>query len=204
VTQQFEAPHPNGAVTVNERPKRRRLRRQILLGLVIVVGIAWGYAIWYSVTQRSPENLDDDAHTAVARACSTARRQLDALPDLPHGADASENVSLVRSENEIFTRMTDQIDAIHTDGGDAQKALAGWVGDWRKLIVARRDFADDLASDGTARLLIPTTSSGGPPITRRMNQYASQRSLDVCSSTTLQAEVVDGPRDYSTIANEED
>jgi hypothetical protein len=93
---------------------------------------------------------------------------------------------------------------VQTNGGDAQKALDAWVGDWRRLIAARGDFADDLADDGTARLLIPTTSNGGPPITKRMNQYASQRSLDVCSSTTLQAEVVDGPRDYSVVENEED
>src|SRR5262249_9086126 len=82
VDQQFEAPHPNGAVTINERSKRSRTRRNILVGVLLVVAGLWGYAIWYSVARPSPESLDGDAKTAVTNACTDARTQLRALPPL--------------------------------------------------------------------------------------------------------------------------
>jgi hypothetical protein len=199
VTQQFEAPHPNGAVTVRTSPPspRRRRRRQVFLALLVAVGLAWGYAIWYSVSQRSPERLDDSARAAVADACSTAKNALERLPDLGEGATAATDVSLVREENEVLTRMTDRIDSVSTEGGDPQAALDGWAADWRDLIRARATFASDLEADGTARLSIPTVSQGGlKPITDRMDLYATQRGLDGCRPGELQAEVVDGPRDY--------
>ena len=70
MNQQFEAPHPNGAVTKNEKPKRRRFLRPFLYGVLVVVIILWGYAIWFSVTRQSPENLDKDAQSEVASACA--------------------------------------------------------------------------------------------------------------------------------------
>jgi hypothetical protein len=171
----------------------------VLLGLLVVVGLAWGYAIWYSVSQRSPENLDDAARAAVAEACTNARNELDSLPDLASDATAAEDVALVRDENEVLTRMTDEVDAVRPDGSDPRVALDGWTEDWRALIRARAQFAGDLEADGTARLSIPTVSEGGlKPITDRMDAYATQRGLDSCRPEVLQAEVVDGPRDYES------
>jgi hypothetical protein len=204
VTQQFEAPHPNGAVTVKTPPpsRRRRRLRRLLLALLVVVGLAWGYAIWYSVSQGSPERLDDAARNAVAEACSTAKNALERLPDFTRHATAADDVMLVRAENDVLTRMADQIGAVDTDRHDAQVALDGWTADWRDLVRARARFASDLEADGTARLSIPTVSQGGlKPITDRMDTYATQRGLDGCRPVALQAEVVDGPRDYRNGAN---
>jgi hypothetical protein len=202
VNQVFEAPHPNGAVTVKEQPKRRRLRRQLLLAVLVAVGLAWGYAIWYSVTQTSPESLDHASRTAVSNACTTARNELVALPDLTASSTAGDNVALVRNENVVLTRMTDRIEAVQPKGGDARAALEGWTKDWRDLITARATFASDLEADGTARLRIPTVSRGSvKPISERMDEYATQRGLDSCRPQNLQAEVVDGPRDYTSGGN---
>ena len=70
---QFEAPHPNGAVVVNEPdpgdPRRRRRRRNIFIALAILIALVWAYAIWYSVTSDSPEDLDAAATSAVGAAC---------------------------------------------------------------------------------------------------------------------------------------
>ena len=201
--QQFEAPHPNGAVTVNERPKRRRVRRDILVGVLIVVAGLWGYAIWYSVARPSPESLDGSAKTAVTNACTDARAKLRALPDLAKGATAANDVRLVRQENEIFHAMADRIDQVSPNGTDAHKALDAWVADWRKVIEARAQFANDLETDGKARLRIPAVNAGSvQPITDRMDTYAMNRGLDVCRPQALQAEVVDQPRDYSAAQEE--
>jgi hypothetical protein len=198
VDQHYEAPHPNGAVTVNHRPKRRGVRRNIFVTVLIVVALLWGYAIWYSVARPSPERLDGSAKSAVARACTEARTQLAALPNLTKGATAADDVRLVRQENQILHTMTDRIDHVTPSGSDAHKALDAWVADWRNLIDARAQFATVLQAEGKARLRIPAVKAGSiEPITDRMDTYATNRGLDACRPQALQAEVVDQPRDYS-------
>ena len=201
---QFEAPHPNGAVVVNEPdpgdPRRRRRRRNIFIALAILIALVWAYAIWYSVTSDSPEDLDAAATSAVGAACVSAREQLEALPDLTPESTAPDDVQLVRQENEIFDAMIAEIDAVEPTSADAATALDKWLDDWRNLIDARAAFADDLEDDGTARLSTPAVKSGGlEPITERMNGFAQQRGLDECQPDALQAEAVDGPRDYTIV-----
>src|SRR5262249_22010430 len=129
--------------------------------------------------------------------------QLRALPDLAKGATATDDVRLVRQENEIFHAMADRIDQVRPKGTDAHKALVAWVADWRKVIEARAKFANELEADGQARLRIPAVNAGSvQPVTDRMDTYAMNRGLDVCRPQALQAEVVDQPRDYS-VAQEE-
>jgi hypothetical protein len=198
VDQQFESPHPNGAVTVTEPPRRRRIPRPVLITVLVVVGAAWAYAIWYSVNRTSPEDLDDASNAAIGDACTGALSELRALPPLGEDASAAEGVALAEQENEIFTAMIEQFAAIRPDAGDdAVDAYRAWIDDWRALLSARAQFADDLAADGSARLETPSISSGSVrPITDRMNEYASQRVLVNCEPDVLQAEVVDGPRAY--------
>ena len=61
VSTDVEQPHPNGAVTVAEERKRPTWRRWLVLGVVVAIALLWTFAIWYSVTRESPEDLDDDA-----------------------------------------------------------------------------------------------------------------------------------------------
>jgi hypothetical protein len=197
MSSQLEAPHPNGAVTTNEPPRRSLRRRRIVLAVLVLVGIAWGYAIWYSVTRDAPEDLDDAAQAAIERACAPARDALIDLPDFGAESTAADDVALVRQENAIFETMVTDIEAVEPETEDARAALAGWAEDWRELLAARTAFADDLEADGTARLQIPAVSSGSvQPITDRMDEYAGQQGMTACQVQLLQAEVVDVPRVY--------
>ena len=110
-------------------------------------------------------------------------------------------MQLVRQENEIFDDHDRRDRRRAADGADAATALDKWLDDWRKLDRRRAAFADDLADDGTARLSTPAVKSGGlEPITERMNGVrAAARKLDECQPDALQAEVVDGPRDYTIV-----
>jgi hypothetical protein len=198
VTGSLEAPHPNGAVHSNDEGPQHPWRRRLLLAGLVVFGLAWGYAILYSVTRDSPEKLDEATRADVAAACASAETDLRALPDLDDSPGADEAVALVRSENEIFIAMVREIRADAESGGDAGAALAAWADDWQSMIDVRALFASDLESDGTARLEIPTVEEGGiRPITDRMDEYAEARGLDECIAHELQIEIVDGPRDYA-------
>lgn len=195
--QPFEPPHPNGGPKSPGPPPRRRIWRWIATAGLAVVLVAWGIAIWFSLTAGSPEDLDDDALAALAAVCDETLAALEAPPQLTQGASADENISRVEFENDVFTEMVDGVDAIAPDSGDAARALDAWVDDWRALIAARAAFAIDLTDDGTARLRVPSVSSGSVrPISDRMNEYATGRGLDQCTTDALQAENVDGVRAY--------
>jgi hypothetical protein len=201
VSTDVDQPHPNGAVTVAEERKRPTWRRWLVLGVVVAIALLWTFAIWYSVTRESPEDLDDDALVGLARSCETAESRLEALPDLPEEPTAAEVIALMDQEDEAFAAMVDDMGRITTSGDDAQGALDAWVQDWRDVLDARATFAADLEDDGTARFNLPTVTRGSlEPITERMEEYAAGRGLDQCTPLALQAEIVDVPRDYTLVS----
>ena len=198
----FEPPHPNGAVHRNEKAmRRRRLRRNLIAGVVVVIAIAWGYALWFSVTRNtSPELLDDADRAAVIGACDRAR---DVLEDIDTPTSGTDAVTRIREENEVLTAMVREFDAISPADEDPRAALSGWTNDWTELVAAREDFATDLEPDGTARFSVPSVKEGSlKPITVRMTEYAEQQNLPTCTVTALQADVVDRERSYTLVEEE--
>jgi hypothetical protein len=198
----FEPPHPNGAAHRNEKAARRfRLRRNAIVAVVIVVAIAWGYALWFSVTRStSPELLDEADRTTVIAACDRAREQLQTIATEPIGDTA---VARIREENDILTAMVRKFDDVAPADDDPRTALNGWTNDWTEVIAARERFAADLEPDGTARFSVPNIKAGSlKPITVRMTEYADQQDMPTCTVDALQADVLDRVRDY-TLTEEE-
>ena len=195
----FEPPHPNGAVHRNEGvARRRRIRRNVIVAAVIIVAIAWGYALWFSVTRNtSPELLDDADRAAVVAACDRARDELQKIETEPIGDTA---VTRIREENDILTAMVRELDDISPADDDPRTALTGWTNDWTEVIAARDRFATDLEPDGSARFSVPNIKAGSlKPITVRMTDYAEQQDMPTCTVTALQADVVDRDRDYNLV-----
>ena len=195
----FERPHPNGAVRSSGSARARRLRNRILVGVLVLAGLAWAYAIWFSVTRSSPEELDSDAQAEVERACSAARRAVVGLPNVDADSTVDERVTRITQENEAFASMTSQFDEVRPDGEDAAVALEKWSDDWRALVDARAAYANDLSADGEASPLEKPNVGRGDiePITVRMTKYAENQGLDICTPESLLAEVVEGRRVYS-------
>jgi hypothetical protein len=195
----FERPHPNGAVRAGGSTRARRLRNRILVGVLVLAGLAWAYAIWFSVTRSSPEELDSDARAEVEDACSEARRALVALPNVDADSTVDERVNRITQENETFAAMTSRFGDVRPDGEDAAVALEKWSDDWRELVATRDAYASDLADDGEASPLEKPNAGRGDlePITVRMNEYAENQDLEVCSPESLLIEVVEGRRVYS-------
>jgi hypothetical protein len=200
----FEAPHSNGAVTNGSgtsRPKRRlpRIPRGLIIaGAVLFVGV-WIFAIIWSVTvtPNSPESLDDQAATDVEAACAGAMRELESLPELPDPAPGADRVALIREENEILTTMTTQLDAVDPTGSTPASALTQWTADWRRVIAARAKYATDLETERRARFVVPA-ARGIQPVTDKMDDFVREQSgrIDSCFTGALQAEVVEGIRQY--------
>lgn len=173
-----------------ELRKRQRRIRIILVGLVLA-GIAWAFAIFYSVTNNSPERLTDADREAVADACSDALEALRALPDLDLRKNTAHRdaVTLARNENDVFTTMVTRLRAIDAEG-DPGVALEKWLDDWDTVIARRTEYVNELETTGNTRFASPLD------IVLRIEAYAESRGLDDCAPAALQPDVIDQPRAY--------
>jgi hypothetical protein len=180
--------------------RTRTIRRTLIVGAFVLVGLAWGIAITYSVTVggRSPERLADPEARAVAAACRDAQRALEELPQVDVQANFSDKADRVEREDAILTAMIRQIRTVHPEGRDPSVALNGWLTDWERLVRAREQYANDLRTGGADARFVEPASDGVEPIANKMNDWTLEQGTrtDVCNTGVLQAEVVDGPRAY--------
>jgi hypothetical protein len=200
-----DPPHPNGAVHESGITGARRARRRIFLGAGIVLVGLWIFAIIWSVTvtSKSPERLDDAAAAAVAAACAEAREQLRSLP-LPSPRAGADRVARIRAENDALRAMIVRFRAVEPTGSTPARALDGWSSDWEALVDARARYADDLqsvaGSDDKVQFEVPA-ATGVKPVTERMDDFVRENNpdLDDCYAEALEAEQVEGERDYEDV-----
>jgi hypothetical protein len=200
-----DPPHPNGAVRQSGAAKSRRTRRHVLVALAILVVAAWAFAIVWSVTvtSSSPERLDGGAAVAVAGACNEARARMLALPNSFPRAGA-DRVTRIRAENDALRAMVASFRRVEPTEATPAAALTAWSDDWATLIDARAGYADDLqrvaGSDEKVSFSVPV-ARGVKPVTERMDDFVRENDpdLDACYSEALEAEQVEGVRDYDPV-----
>jgi hypothetical protein len=189
-----------GAPTTSGVTRTRSIRRYLIVGAFVLVGLAWGIAITYSVTVggRSPERLTDPEARAVAGACRDAQHALENLPQVEARASFSDTADRVEREDAILTAMIQQIRTVHPGGRDPSVALNGWLSDWERLVTAREQYANDLRTGGADARFVEPASDGVEPIANKMNDWTLEQGTrtDGCNTGVLQAEVVEGPRAY--------
>jgi hypothetical protein len=195
----------NGAGTTSGVTRSRNVRRYLIAGAFVLVGLAWAVAITYSVTVggRSPERLTDPEARVVAGACREAQEALEKLPQVEAQASFDDKADRVEREDVILTAMIEKIRTVHPEGRDPQVALNGWVTDWQRLVTAREQYVNDLRTRGADARFVEPASDGVEPIANKMNDWILEQGTrtDGCNTGVLQVEVVEGPRTYGSESN---
>jgi hypothetical protein len=190
----------NGGAATSPGPRKRTLRRRVMVGGLVAFGLAWAIAITYSVTAggRSPERLNDAQARTVNTACLDAQHALARLPPVGAHSTPRDQAARLDREDTILASMLGNIAAVHPDGKDPAAALTGWIGDWRKLIAARQRFVSDLRTKGSEARFVEPATKGVEPIVNKMNDWILEQGTrtDRCNTGELQAEVVLGERIY--------
>jgi hypothetical protein len=192
----------NGARTASGVTHSRPVRRYLVVGAFVLVGLAWAIAITYSVTVggRSPERLNDAEARVVAGACRDAQEALERLSQVDVQASFQEKADRVEREDAILTAMIERIRTVHPDGHDPTVALNGWLTDWQRLVTAREQYVNDLRTRGADARFVEPASDGVEPIANKMNDWILEQGTrtDGCNTGVLQVEVVEGPRTYGS------
>jgi hypothetical protein len=197
-----EAAAPSDVATSPGAPPARNVRRYVIVGAFVLVGLAWGVAITYSVTVggRSPERLTDAEARVVAAACLDAQRALEKLPQADTQASFEERAERLEREDAILTAMIQTFRTVHPEESDPSIALNGWITDWQRLVTAREQYVNDLRTEGVDARFVEPASDGVEPIANTMNDWILEQGTrtDGCNTGVLQAEVVEGPRVYGS------
>lgn len=175
---------------------RRRWVKPIAVVVVLAVGLAWSYALWFSLTRDEPEPLDSASRAALVDACTGTALNLNDLPVVTRDDDPEFGAAVVRAENDAFFSMVVALERVQPADPDGQLALRSFLVDWLALIEARTTWADRLARGEETQLVVPVDDRGRP-VTVRMNEYAQFHGLAACSPVTLDAELVGGERELT-------
>ena len=181
----------NLAVELPTSDLRARLPLIIIIAFTL---ISCGAVVYNAFAPVTEEKLDDKARSVASTACRATYDNLKTLPVLT-SVESVDRAKRLEQENTIFERLAVTLaTARPTDrvGGEAYRA---WVRDWHGVNKARSAYAVALrASPDFPELLLP--KDGSAPITNRMNKYSRTHNLIVCATHNLQAEIVDGKRNY--------
>jgi hypothetical protein len=135
----------------------------ILIAFGVVAGVAFlGVALWTYAGHDRVELIDDpDVAAAMSQACDAMRSDLAAI------SGATRATERVAAENAAALRMIGLVRAVGDDKLNDDRPAKAWLGDWERLVAARR-----------AGLGTPTTD--GEPITRRMTDLAADSGIRRC------------------------
>ncbi len=176
-------------------PAARRRNRLVLLVVAVMTLIGCGAIVYNAYAPVTEEPLDSASTAAVQHGCRAAYDELRSFGPLAPTATPEDRAALTERENGVFTKMVDGFATLSPPNSSGRTALHDWIADWRALVARRADYARQLRNHtASPELVIPINA--GAPITDRMNQYARTHDAVGCETHNLQAEIVDGVRDY--------
>jgi hypothetical protein len=159
------------------------MRRAALAVAVLGMLAMWGYVVYLAVgpgRQAPPDRLDDTTFAVEAQAvCRAALDDVARLPSAIEADDEVERAAIVVAANERFAEMLDDLAAIQPDG-DEGEVVEAWLTDWRTYLGDRADYADALATDPEAQLLV--TAKDREQITEYLDAFAADNRMPSCGT----------------------
>ena len=176
-----------GAGLLDDDPQPLSVGRRLgrILALVVAVGLAalWAYALWGPVQRTSQGVLDEATFpTAAEPICATAMLRIDDLPKAFETRENAQRAEAVMTADGYLAEMLDQLDDIApspTDGDDG-RMVNEWLADWRTYLANRADYAERLADDPGARMLV--TEKDGRQISEPIDYFARVNEMPNCGT----------------------
>lgn len=151
--------------------------------------------VWGVFNQNTLEPLDQASHDQLQQTCASAQVALRKIAPITSQSTREDRARRVDDENVILKQVVTTADSLNPPSPAGATALRDWTADWRALLAARADYARALR--GTEPKPSPSLPvANDAPVTKRMNDWSRTHSLNVCDTTYLQAEILDGVRTY--------
>ena len=160
---------------------------RVVIGLVVVGLLAmWGYVLYLAFGPgRQPplDRLEDPAFAEAGEAvCADALADVEALPQAGEADDPAERADAIVRADARYAAMLDELDGLTDLVPDAEERARAeeWLADWRTYLADRADYADRLATDPGARLLVSEKPGEGRQITGWIDEFALSNRMESC------------------------
>lgn len=162
----------------------RLLSRSILTVACGLIAAMWVYAFGFA-PRESINRINDDAwKIRTERACKIAEDQRFAQQDLtpmdPEDPVAlKKKAALVDAATDSLESVINRIAADTPTDAKGRELVPQWIADYRKYIVDRRAFAEQLRTS-TRRPYFAETEVEGVPISERIGKFARENDIPTC------------------------
>ena len=172
---------PTGEEAGAGRSRRFPIGRALVVAVVLGLVLFWAWIFSGAPRRQNPDYLDDRRWVAAAeRSCAATRERLENLPDATTTTDATARAEVLDRATDLLDTMVDGLaDPPADDRADAD-LVRRWVDDWRRYLVARRDYADRLRIDPDARLLLDEKFND--PLDRVIETFADVNAMPSCAT----------------------
>lgn len=137
------------------RSLRFRIGRVAVVVAVIVVVGFWAWVFTGGPTKANPDRVHDRAFIArTAKRCDTLRDRLGKLPNAASIKLAAKRADVLDQANLQVARTVAAIEKDAPRRGDDSTVVEGWIGDWKRYLQDRRNYAKRLRVDPTAQFVV--------------------------------------------------
>lgn len=156
-------------------------RALAIVALVTMITF-WIWILSGAPAKNNPDRLDDRAYVAELEAQCQALS--DGIAKLPNTADLTkldERADVLDEANTLVGAFIDELEAGAPTTGDASVSISGWIGDWRKYLANRQDYAERLRTEPNAQLLLDR-SELGDSVDKTIEIFSKVNEMPACAT----------------------
>lgn len=148
----------------------------------LAIALFWIWVFAGGPKKDNPDKLQDQAYVdALEDRCQQLRADIGDLTPSKDTPDNVERAAVVVQANELVAAFIDDVAASAPTEGDAARSMEGWLADWRIYLIDREDYAERLATDPEARLLLDE-SQLGDPVDKTIEIFAQVNGISDCAT----------------------
>ena len=128
---------------------------------VVTMILYWTWIFSGAPAKDNPDRLEDRAYAAqLEDQCQGLRDDLEKLPNAADLSTPAARADVLDRANVLVGKFIDELEGGAPTSGDASVSIRGWIGDWRKYLANREDYAERLRTEPNAQLLLDRSELG--------------------------------------------
>lgn len=152
----------------------------VVLAVVSTVGL-WGYAFLWP--QPVFGKLDDTTFPVAAEGvCAPVRSAVNALPRANESVDHVDRAATIDLATNQLDALLLRLDPLPRGNEKSARSIGEWLEDWRIYVANRRDYANRLRTDKSARFYVAQSDRDRRGITDAIDRFANTNKMPSCAT----------------------
>lgn len=162
---------------------RANVWRALGVTAFLAMALLWIFVFTRSRPDLVPGELADRSFpTAAEPTCARARAEIATLPFAHETPDPAQRAEVVDRATTMLETMLADLRAATPHEDPARTMVAEWLADWSTYVQNRRDYANRLRADPTAKFSVQQSERDNVQITRALDRFAKVNAMPSCAT----------------------